>query len=197
MAHADALLGHGVQPKATCARCCNEFVRVAASGPVPICPTCRRRQQSDTLTCSHWFPVNKFDQRAVGLYLRHYSARRYADGRARRQFAPPGETMLLLTPECDALFGWVRNRVERYDHQEGVCCFVFRNEGGTLSSELIAEADDLAWDRWPNERHWTYVWDEKVASVNPGYCFKQAGWRTCGRNKDGRLTILERLRDGR
>jgi hypothetical protein len=26
-----------------------------------------------------------------------------------------------------------------------------------------------------------------------GYCFKQAGWRACGRNADGRLTILELL----
>jgi hypothetical protein len=34
---------------------------------------------------------------------------------------------------------------------------------------------------------------DAAASANPGYCFKQAGWRTCGRNKDGRLTILERL----
>lgn len=23
----------------------------------------------------------------------------------------------------------------------------------------------------------TYVWDAKVASRNPGYCFKAAGWR--------------------
>lgn len=140
-----------------------------------------------------WFPVNKFDPRAVGLYLRHYSARHYADGRARRQFAPPGETMLLLTPECDALFGWVRNRVERFDGQEGVCCFVFRNESARLSSDLILEADELAFERWPGERHFTYVDDAKIASSNPGYCFKRAGWRFCGRNKDGRLSILEKV----
>jgi hypothetical protein len=29
--------------------------------------------------------------------------------------------------------------------------------------------------------------------VNPGATFKHAGWTACGRNADGRLTILERL----
>lgn len=144
-----------------------------------------------TLVAGRWLSINKFDPRAVALYDRHYSARQYADGRVRRQFAPPGETLLLLTELCDALFGWVKNKVERYDHQHGVNCFVFRNEGSELSSRLIEEADELADERWPGERHFTYVEDGKIASVNPGYCFKQAGWRTCGRNKDGRL-ILER-----
>jgi hypothetical protein len=51
----------------------------------------------------------------------------------------------------------------------------------------------LAWQRWPGKRLFTYVWDAKVKSANPGYCFKKAGWQHCGRNADGRLTILEKL----
>lgn len=68
---------------------------------------------------------------------------------------------------------------------------MFRNEGAGLSSDLIREADSLAWQRWPVARHFTYVDDSKIQSRNPGYCFLQAGWRRCGRNADGRLTILE------
>ncbi len=77
--------------------------------------------------------------------------------------------------------------------KKGVMCSVFRNEGPVISSDLILEAEQLAWSRWPEQRLFTYIWDDRVQSVNPGYCFKIAGWRTCGRNKDGRLTILEKL----
>ena len=149
-----------------------------------------------TLIDGHWLPASKFDPRAVALYHRHYSAAINGKSMARllaSGFAGTGESMVLLTERCDALFSWRKDLVRRADAQEGVNCTVFRNEGPTLSSELIEEACELAWSRWPGERLFTYVWDAKIASVNPGYCFKMAGWRTCGRNKDGRLTILERL----
>jgi hypothetical protein len=147
-----------------------------------------------TLIEGNWLPSADGDQRAVALYWRHYSARPTStSSRAYLKFTGPGENMVLLTEPCDALYVW---RIERFrkDGQGGVNCAVFRNEGPTLSSELIAEADELAWQRWPDvPRHFTYVCDSLIRSVNPGYCFKQAGWRTCGRNKDGRLTILERF----
>lgn len=71
----------------------------------------------------HWAPSNKADPRAVAIYERHYSCRQYADGRKRTQCAPPGETIVLLTPTCDALFIWVKNKVERYRRlpRETVC----------------------------------------------------------------------------
>ena len=140
---------------------------------------------------SNWIPVKDGDSRARALYLRHYSARHYKDGRRPKLFVGPGEKMVLLTARCDALFVWRRFRTD--DNQEGVNCAVFRNEGTILSSELIKEACELAWQRWPKERLYTYVNDSKVQSVNPGYCFKQAGWRACGRNKSRKLTILEIL----
>ena len=143
----------------------------------------------------YWLPSNRCDPRAIALYLRHYSSEKggrkpslYTSG-----FTGNGESMVLLTERCDAGFAWRCDSVERADHQSGTGCTFFRNEGKVRSSLLIEEADDLAWRRWPGERHFTYVWDAKVKSSNPGYCFKMAGWRTCGRNKDGRLTILERL----
>jgi hypothetical protein len=103
--------------------------------------------------------------------------------------------MVLLSTCCRALFIWVKNTVERFDRQVGVNCAVFRNEGAGLSSELIREADELAWQRWPGERHFTYIDDAKIRSTHPGFCFLMAGWQKAGRNADGRLTILERLAD--
>lgn len=145
----------------------------------------------------HWQSSNKFDPRALALYERHYSCRQYADGRIRRQFMAPGETMVLLTSDCSALWGWHHSLVARADGQEGISCAVFRNEGDTRSSELIAEACGLAWDRWPGARLFTYVNPAKLASAGqpgarPGWCFLKAGFRDAGTNKDGKLVLLER-----
>ena len=143
----------------------------------------------------HWIGIHDGDARAVALYERHYSARSNVPTkvRLRHGIVGPGQSMILITVDGSALFGWQYNTIERYDHQLGVNCFVYRNEGSILSSELILEAEELAWQRWPGKRLFTYVWDAKVKSANPGYCFKKAGWRHCGRNADGRLTILEKL----
>lgn len=147
----------------------------------------------------HWFASWRSDPRAAALYRRHYSAEKNARAGIRDlNFMGPGECLILLTGDCRALFAWQRNvGAPRLDGQEGVCCTVFRNEGPVLSSDLIREAQEIAWRRWPGERLFTYVWDAKVATskqrgrATAGWCFRKAGWRTCGRNADGRLTILE------
>jgi hypothetical protein len=144
----------------------------------------------------HWFSVRRNDPRAYGLWARHYSA-----GKSRRwretgstEFIGPGEVMVLLSDCSRALFAWQRNTIPRLDAQTGVCCTVFRNESPVLSSELIREADALAWQRWPGERHFTYVDPAKVRRKrDPGRCFLRAGWRVCGTNADGRLRLLEVL----
>ena len=139
----------------------------------------------------NWIGIHDADPRGIALFQRHYSARHYTNGQRRTKFVGPGEHMVLLTITGDALFVW-RKFISDAD-QIGINCAIFRNEGPVLSSELILEAEELAWQRWPGIRLFTYVWDSKVESVNPGYCFKVAGWKTCGRNADGRLTILEKL----
>jgi hypothetical protein len=98
---------------------------------------------------------------------------------------------VLITPWEDALFVWRRPKFTM-NGQVGVCCAVFRNEGPSLSSCMIDEADALAWRRWPGERHYTYVDPKRVRSRNPGYCFVRAGWRRCGVTKKG-LIIFERM----
>lgn len=147
------------------------------------------------LVDGHWLAVKRTDPRAYALYRRHYSATKNVRWRrtGNTNVTSAGETMVLLSQCCRALFVWLRNTVDRLDKQQGVNCAVFRNEGAGLSSQLIQEADELAWVRWPGERHFTYVDDSKIRSTNPGYSFLMAGWQRVGRNKDGRLTLLERL----
>jgi hypothetical protein len=143
---------------------------------------------------NRWFPVKDGDARASQMYERHYSAvnlkarKRTGD----RRIAGPGEKLILMTADCRALFGWRKfTRGPDLAGQEGVSCFIFRNEGPYLSSELILEAEELAQRKWPGERLYTYINAGKVQSRNPGYCFLVAGWQKCGKTKGG-LIILEK-----
>lgn len=139
---------------------------------------------------AHWYAIKDGAPRGRWLLNRHYSARHYKDGRQPRLFVGPGEKMVLMTSDGLALFVW--RKFINDDGQEGVNCAVFRNEGPHLSSELILEAEQLAWSRWPGERLYTYVNPGKIKSSNPGYCFLMAGWKKCGASKGG-LVILEKL----
>lgn len=145
----------------------------------------------------HWLPVSDGDPRAFALMTRHYSYRPYRDGRRQNKsnpnrflFVGPGEKIVLLTLGCDALFVWRRfldNAGQRVTH-----CAVFHNESELLSSDLIREAEQIAWARWPGETLWTYVDPRKVASRNPGYCFTCAGWEKAGNTKAG-LIVMRKL----
>ena len=138
-----------------------------------------------------WIVARDGDDTARCLFQLHYSFRPYADGRKPKLFVGPGEKLVLLRRDAMALFVW--RRFISGDGQKGVNCAVFRNEGAELSSQLIREADAIADERWPNERHYTYVNPRKVRSRNPGYCFKAAGWRACGVTKHNKLVVLERV----
>ena len=153
-------------------------------------------------TGNRWFAVKDGDHRAFSLMRDHYSYQPYSDGRRqdlsnhnRRLFVGPGEKMVLLTSDCLALFVW-RKFIDK-SGQIGVNCAVFRNTGPHLSSELILDAELLAWQRWPGQRFYTYVNAKKIESANPGYCFKCAGWQYAGRTISRKLHILEKLYKGR
>lgn len=147
---------------------------------------------------SAWRLARDGDPVGLRLYERHYSARRYRDGRERRLFVGPGQKIVLVSHDGCAVFAWRKFRDD--SGQIGVNCAVFRNEGSWRSSELITDAMAIAWARWPGERLYTYVDPASVASPNPGYCFKVAGWRFCGRTKGGHgrrpQDILEALDRG-
>jgi hypothetical protein len=135
----------------------------------------------------NWIETKDGDSFARQLADRHYSRKT----KGARLFVGPGEKLVMITPDYKALFVWRISRI-RKDGQAGVECTIFRNEGNQLSSELIKEAVKRGRQRWPDEkRFFTYVKDSAVKGVNPGYCFKKAGWNYCGRNKNGKLTILE------
>lgn len=135
----------------------------------------------------HWqVTVNRADRRLLDMYERHYSCYQYADGRTRNQGVAPGQYIALMTEALDALFVWTKQKY-RADKQFGVSCAVFRNESNVLSSTLILEAMEIAWQRWPGERLFTFVDASKILSSNPGFCFKMAGWRSCGVSSSGLL----------
>lgn len=141
-----------------------------------------------------WVPIKDGDEHACAMFERHYSAKRSLRLRREREtvlFVGPGYKMVLTTPCRRALFVW--RKFISGDGQEGVNCCVFRNEGAGLSSDLIRAADELADQRWPGERHYTYVNPREILSPNPGYCFIKAGWQRCGITKVRKLLILERL----
>lgn len=69
-------------------------------------------------------------------------------------------------------------------------------EYGEVASELLKGAMEIAWQKWPGERLFTFIDPKKV---NPtmmrgrptwGHCFYQAGWKFAGITKSG-LHILE------
>lgn len=142
-----------------------------------------------------WIEVGDGNDDARAIFDRHYSRYRYKDGRQPLLFVGPGQKLVLVTPCLRALFVW--RKFISADGQQGVNCAVFRNEGAGLSSALIETAMQRAWRRWPGERLFTYVDGRQVASSNPGYCFKAAGWKFAGRTKWRRLDILTFEPEGR
>jgi hypothetical protein len=146
------------------------------------------------LPAGTWTQVYDGNGTAFDLFRRHYSfSRSKRVPESEHRIAGPGEKMLLLNADATALFVW-RKFISK-DAQEGVNCAVFRNESTHRSSDLIREAMRLGWERWPRTRFYTYVNPRRVRSSNPGYCFKMAGWRSCGVTKTRKLLVLECLPD--
>ena len=146
------------------------------------------------MTASPWVVVPKFHAPAARLADGHYSRRKPGSP----QFMPPGQTLILMTADGLALFGWWRphpaSGIRAMNGLDGWTCTIFRNTGPMLSSELIIEAERELLRRYDvgPDGLLTYVWDARVASPNPGYCFKRAGWRRAGRSADGRKTLLRK-----
>lgn len=146
----------------------------------------------------YWMRVTKFDPRARALADRHYSRRKIGSP----QFMPPGQTIVLLTCDGHAVWGWWRpapsSGLASMNGLDGWTCTIFRNESSLLSSELVLDAEsamvEYGYDIGPDGLL-TYVWDKRIRSVNPGYCFKVAGWSVVGRSADNRKTLLQKTPD--
>jgi len=138
-----------------------------------------------------WIVVSKGDIRARGIADRHYSRQKIGTP----QFTRPGNNLVMLLEDCSSL--WVSwkpaNGIKRMDNAGEVYeCTIFHKDGGGVASELIKGAIEVTEELWgkPKDGWITYIADKKVQSVNPGYCFKKAGFIHSGRNKKGNLTKL-------
>lgn len=142
-------------------------------------------------TLGRWLPVADGNAEARALFHRHYSCRHGGNGHRPKLFVGPGEKLVLITQQADALIVFRKFISDDREFGQGINCAVFRNEGHFRSSSLIREAvEQWAWKRWPGERFYTYVDGKRIVSANPGYCFKCAGWRRCGVTRGG-LIVLE------
>ena len=149
----------------------------------------------DLFATGVWQRIDKFYPPACRLADRHYSRRKPGSP----QFMPPGQTIILLTQDEDALFGWWRphpsSGLQAMNGLDGWTCTIFRNESSRLSSEPILAAEEELLERADSigpDGLLTYVWDSRIQSRNPGYCFKMAGWKRAGRSADGRKTLLQK-----
>lgn len=137
---------------------------------------------------NHWLITDKGDQDVRLLADNHYSRRTPGS----RQFCRNGQNLVFVTGALDA--AWVTFRptpgvAKRRDGLDAWECSLFRNTGPALSSDMILEAVELSlalWGEWPEHGLITYVKPSAVKSVNPGFCFKMAGWVRCGESADGK-----------
>lgn len=130
-----------------------------------------------------WTRRGRFDPAAVALADRHYSREKPGTP----QVGGPGFLLVFVTPDERAAWISKRHAPEIFEGKRtrttadgfrGYRCGLFRNESSHLASDLIRAAVALTESIWgPAELGWmTYIDTSKVASSNPGYCFKRAGW---------------------
>lgn len=140
----------------------------------------------------------------------HYSRRTPGS----KTFTGVGQEIVLVTSCGRAVWACVRQKTPakrgsgasrgRSGKSDGAVKFIwrnmlFRNLGAGLSSDLIKEALGERYSRWlerygalPPERLRTEIGIAEIRSVNPGYCYLQAGW-TRDRVVRGKLYLLAPL----
>jgi hypothetical protein len=137
-----------------------------------------------------WQRTTKFDVECVTLADGHYSRRTPGS----RQFMPPGQTVVLRygTP-VSAIWGWWRPHpkvgIVPMNGLNGWTCTMFRrlSDCDVVASRLILDAELFLSQLGlgcGESGMITYVWDAKVISANPGYCYKRAGWHVAGQCHD-------------
>lgn len=142
-----------------------------------------------------WRMSWRAEKAANALAKRHYSCQSPESS----QFVPPGEPIVLMTPEADALWVSLRQKAEYTDHDwpGAWMCTIFRNESRILSSELIREAvaaTRFFWENPPENGFVTFVDPGKVRHKrDPGRCFIRAGFSLVGETKVNRLLVFQML----
>lgn len=133
--------------------------------------------------------VKRCDLESRLLADRHYSRQTVGA----REFMGNGRTLVLRDTAGTVVLGWLYPRAAMHVI-DALWCSIFRNESDRRSSEFILEAERMAVEKWPDiPRFATYIDPRKIASCNPGYCFKVVGYRHVGNSKRGlHLLVKER-----
>jgi hypothetical protein len=137
------------------------------------------------------FRTTHFDGEMSALADRHYSRRTPGA----RQFCYSGRKLVLRNSVGTVLFVWMYpDPAMRMANPTGYNCAMFRNESARLASEIILEAEQMAFDKWGPNRLYTYVDGTKVKSRNPGYCFLCAGWKRERLSKGGKILLVKHVK---
>lgn len=135
-----------------------------------------------------------FDDEMRQIADRHYSRRTVGA----RQFLYSGKKLVLRNAEGTILFGWIfPDESMRMDGQKGYNCAIFRNESSRKSSDIILEAERMAFEKWGPNRCYTYIDPNRTAEIKRrgkrivGFSFRKAGWKPMV-NKDGQPRISSR-----
>ena len=134
---------------------------------------------------------------------RHYSRRTPGA----RQFLYSGRKLVLRNTEGTVLFGWLYpDPSMRMDGQKGYNCAIFRNESDRRASDIILEAEQMAFEKWGPNRLYTYIDPDKTKVILAlrdypslgirrggrivGFCYRKAGWKPMV-TKDGRPRLSQ------
>jgi hypothetical protein len=141
-----------------------------------------------------WQLSHRADPAAVAIADRHYNRQKPGTP----QFVPPGRCLVFITQDKRALWvtSWPFAKYVKHDWAGAWVNSLFRNEGAGLSSDLIRYAVAATRFYWepPKIGMITFVNADKIKSTNPGYCYKQAGFRHVGHTRGG-LVALQLLPD--
>lgn len=135
---------------------------------------------------------NRADPRARVIADRHYNRQKVGA----KQFFPPGCCLVLLTEAADALWitSWPFGQYVQHAWPGAWICTCFRNEGPSLSSELIKEAVAATrafYGAAPKQGFVTFVDAQKTRPKrDPGRCYRKAGWSKVGETQAG-LVVLQ------
>jgi len=121
---------------------------------------------------------------------RHYSRRTVGA----RQFMYSGRKLVLRNAEGTILFGWIwAEDDKRSDGQTGYNCVIFRNESSRKASDILLEAERLAFEKWGPNRLYSYIDPSKTTIITAlrnypkwgirkgerivGFSYRKAGWK--------------------
>jgi hypothetical protein len=148
------------------------------------------RQKGDN-NAMEWSVSHRADPQAVAIADRHYNRQHVGSP----QFVPPGRCVVLLAPQALWVTSWPFARYVKHAWAGAWVCSCFRNEGETLSSDLIRQA--VAATRWiwpdvPPLGMVTFVDPSKTRRKrDPGRCYIRAGWHRVGTTQGGLIALQQ------